>query len=148
MSEIVAAILALMEQLEVKTDQSFVEAVINKLSVFGYTVKTTDEFLIAFSIQKVITHILNSCNTLTVPEGLFFVAVDRVCGEFLFSMNSSGKLELEGLDLDGAISQIKEGDTTVQFESGSSDGDKFSALVTFLKSEGAGDEVCFRKLKW
>jgi hypothetical protein len=148
MSEIVAAILALMEQLEVKTDQSFVEAVINKLSVFGYTVKTTDEFLIAFSIQKVITHILNSCNTLTVPEGLFFVAVDRVCGEFLFSMNSSGKLELEGLDLDGAISQIKEGDTTVQFESGSSDGDKFSALVTFLKTEGAGDEVCFRKLKW
>lgn len=148
MDEIIAAILTITEQLEVKSSESFVEAVLNRLSSFGYSVTSADEWMIAFCIQKVNTHIMNSCNTLDVPEGLFFVAVDRVCGEFLNSLKSTGKLNLEDLDLDGAVTQIKEGDTTVQFQSGTSEDEKFSAFVRFLQTEGAGDEVCYRKLKW
>ncbi len=148
MDEIIAAILTITEQLEAKSSESFVEAVLNRLSSFGYSVTSADEWMIAFCIQKVNTHIMNSCNTLDVPEGLFFVAVDRVCGEFLNSLKSTGKLNLEDLDLDGAVTQIKEGDTTVQFQSGTSEDEKFSAFVRFLQTEGAGDEVCYRKLKW
>ena len=148
MDEIIAAILTIMEQLEVKSSESFVQAVLNRLSGFGYTVTSEDEWMIAFCIQKVNTHIMNSCNTLSIPEGLFYVAVDRVCGEFLYSLKSSGKLELESLDLDGAITQIKEGDTTVQFATGTSEDEKFTAFVKFLQTEGVGDEVCYRKLKW
>ena len=148
MDEMIAAILTILEGLEVKSSESFVQAVLNRLSSFGYTVTSEDEWMIAFCIQKVNTHIMNSCNTLSIPEGLFYVAVDRVCGEFLYSLKSTGKLSLEDLDLDGAITQIKEGDTTVQFATGTSEDEKFTAFVKFLQTEGAGDEVCYRKLKW
>ena len=148
MDERIAAILTILEGLEVKSSESFIEAVLNRLSSFGYQVTSDDEWLIAFTIQNVKTHIKNSCNTLDIPDGLFYVAVDRVCGEFLYTKKNTGQLELESLDLDGAITQIKEGDTTVQFGSGGSDAEKFDALVTALKTEGAGDEVCYRKLKW
>lgn len=148
MDEIIAAIVTIIEKLEVKSSESFVEAVLNRLSGFGYTVTSEDEWLVAFCIQKVNLHIMSSCNTLTVPDGLFYVAVDRVCGEFLFGMKNTGKLELDDLDLDGAITQIHEGDTTVQFGSGSSDDEKFTGFVNYLMTEGEGDLVCYRKLKW
>ena len=44
--------------------------------------------------------------------------------------------------------KIKEGDTTVQFATGTSEDEKFTAFVKFLQTEGAGDEVCYRKIKW
>jgi len=148
MDAIVEAILTLLETLKVRTSESFVTAVCNRLSTFGYTVTEDDEWLIAFCIQKVQVHICNSCNTLTVPDGLFYVAVDRVCGEILFSKKQTGQLSLDSLDLDGAITQIHEGDTTVQFASGLSDDEKFTLLVNYLMTEGEGDLVCYRKLKW
>lgn len=144
----IAAILNILEGLEVKSSESFIEAVLNRLSFFGYTVTSSDEWLVAFCIQKVQTHINNTCNTWNLPDGLFFVAVDRVCGEFLYSLKSTGKLTLEDLDLDGAVTQIKEGDTTVQFATGTSEDEKFTTFVKFLQTEGAGDEVCYRKIKW
>lgn len=148
MDEIIAAILTILEGLEVKSSESFIGAVLNRLSSFGYEVTSADEWLIAFCIQKVQTHINNTCNTLSVPDGLFYVAVDRVCGEFLSSLKNTGKLVLEDLDLDGAITQIKEGDTTVNFATGTSQDELFTAFVKYLQTEGAGDEVCYRKLKW
>lgn len=148
MDEIIAAILTILEGLKVKSSESFIGAVLNRLSSFGYEVTSSDDWLIAFCIQKVNTHINNTCNTLSVPDGLFYVAVDRVCGEFLSSLKNTGKLVLEDLDLDGAITQIKEGDTTVNFATGTSQDELFTAFVKYLQTEGAGDEVCYRKLKW
>ena len=148
MNEMIAAILTLVEQLAVNTSEQFIEAVINRLNTFGYTVTAADEWMVAFCIQKVNLHIMNSCNTSSVPDGLFYVAVDRVCGEFLFGMMQSGQLELENLDLGGAITQIREGDTTVEFGSGTSDDEKFTAFLNYLRNEGEGDFICYRKLKW
>jgi len=76
------------------------------------------------------------------------VAVDRVVGEFLFGKNQSGELNIESLDLDGAVTSIKEGDTSVTFASGLSDAEKFTTLISWLMSEGESDFVCYRKLKW
>ena len=148
MDEIIAAILTILEGLKVKSSESFIGAVLNRLSSFGYEVTSSDDWLIAFCIQKVNTHINNTCNTLSVPDGLFYVAVDRVCGEFLSSLKNTGKLVLKDLDLDGAVTQIKEGDTTVNFATGTSQDELFTAFVKYLQTEGAGDEVCYRKLKW
>ncbi len=148
MDERVDAIVTILEGLEVKGSEPLVQAVLNRLSSFGYEVTGEDEWLVAFCIQKVNIHIMNSCNTLTVPEGLFWVSVDRACGEFLYSLNTSGKLDLEDLDLGGAVTQIKEGDVLVQFDPGSTDEEKFNALVTALRTESAGDLVCYRKVKW
>lgn len=148
MDEITSAILTFMDQMKVRDSEQYTDAVLKRLESFGYKVTKDNAWLIAFSIQKVSQHIMNSCNTSSVPDGLFFIAVDRACGEFLGELNSAGLLELDGLDLDGAISQIREGDATVQFTSGLSDDEKFIELVNYLKTEGAGDEVCYRKLKW
>lgn len=128
--------------------ESFYESVLKRLVSFGYNLEEDDGWVICFAIQKVENHIKNSCNTTSVPDGLFNVAVDMVCGEFLLSKKQTGKLQLESIDLDGAITQIHEGDTTVHFASGMSDEEKFNNFLNYLLHDGEGDFVCYRKLKW
>lgn len=128
--------------------ESFYEAVLKRLISLGYVPKEYDAWMLCFSIQKVENHIKNSCNTTSIPDGLFNVAVDMVCGEFLFAKKQTGTLELDEIDLTGAIKSIFEGDTTVQFVEGSSDEERFNSLLNYLLHKGDGDFVCYRKLKW
>lgn len=128
--------------------ESFYESVLKRLVSFGYELKEDDGWVICFAMQKVENHIKNSCNTKSVPNGLLNVAVDMVCGEFFFTKKQTGKLELADLDLNGAVTSIKEGDVTVQFASGSSDADKFDSLLNYLLHNGEGEFVCYRKLNW
>ena len=150
MNEMFEKILADIKIITLNTSfsESFFEAVLKRLVSFGYDPKEDDSWMICFSAQKVENHIKNSCNIGEVPVGLFNVAVDMVCGEFLFTKKQTGKLELADLDLNGAITQIHEGDITVQFAGGSSDESKFESLLNFLLHHGEGDFVCYRKLKW
>lgn len=92
--------------------------------------------------------IKNSCNTTSIPEGLFNVAVDMVCGQFLMTRKNLGRLELADLNLDGAITSITEGDVSISFDSNSTDEQKFNQLLSYLMSKGEGEFVCFRKLSW
>jgi hypothetical protein len=71
-----------------------------------------------------------------------------VCGEFLLAQKQTGKLELNDLDLDGAITSIKEGDVQINFGDGTSDDEKFNSFLNYLLHNGDGDFVCYRKLKW
>ena len=132
-----------------KHSEPFIEAVLKRLDSFGYFPSEKDAWAVCFAIQKVENHIKNSCNVTSIPDGLFHIAVDKVCGEFLFTQKQTGKLNLAELDLSGgAISAITEGDTTVHFAEGSSDEEKFNALVNFLINHGEGELVCFRQIKW
>lgn len=144
--KILANILTIMTNTSLS--ESFFDAVLKRLVSFGYKLKEDDSWVICFAMQKVENHIKNSCNTTDVPDGLFHVAVDMVCGEFLFTKKQTGKLELTDLDLDGAITSIKEGDIQVNFANGSSDEDKFNLFLNYLLHNGEGDFVCYRKLKW
>lgn len=141
---ILASILTIMN--DTSLSESFFESVLKRLDSFGYIVKDTDSWSLCFAIQKTENHIKNSCNTTEVPEGLFNVAVDMVCGEFLLAKNQTGNLDIAGLDLDGAVTSIKEGDVQINFDSASSDEDKFNTLVNILMNEG--DLICYRKIKW
>lgn len=129
-------------------DEPFYIAVLKRLISFGYTLKEDDAWVISFCIQKVENHIKSSCNILSIPNGLVSVAVDMVCGEFLLALKQTGQLDIEAIDLSGAITQLKEGDTTIQFANGSSEDEKFTGFVNYLLTKGEGDLVCFRKLKW
>lgn len=148
MEEMIAEILKMMQNMQIKNSEKFVEAVLKRLEGIGYTATSDNAWMISFCIQKVNQHIKNTCNTPTVPDGLFYVAVDRVCGEVLFALKQTGNLNLENLDLDTAITQIHEGDTTIQFANGTSDNEKFTVFVNYLMTEGDGDFVCYRKIKW
>ena len=114
----------------------------------GYKLEENDCFPLCFAIQSVEKHIKSSCNVTVIPDELLNVAVDRVCGEFLFTKKQAGQLTIDGLDLNGAVASISEGDTSISFVTGASDEDRFNQLVKHLMTKGDGDFVCYRKLKW
>ena len=126
--------------------ESFFEAVLKRLDALGYLVTDEDVWLICFSAQKVENKIRNSCNTTTVPDGLFFDAVDMVCGEFLFTKKKTGKLV--GFDFGAAVKQIQEGDTNITFIDGLSVEQQFETILGEMMICGEKQFVSFRKMSW
>ena len=129
---------------------SFRDVVEMRLRTFGYKQGKCglDEWALDFAINKVETHINNSCNITSIPEGLLPYAVDRICGEFLLVMQKSGMLEMSDLDLSGILNSISMGDTNVSFDADSTDEDKFNKLLDYLLNSGEGDLICYRKMRW
>ncbi len=128
--------------------EPFFTAVLQRLVSLGYKLKENDDWILCFAMQNVENHIKNTCNITSIPDGLFNVAVDMVCGEFLFAKKQSGQLEITDLDLTGAITSLSEGDVSISFDTNSTDEEKFNLLINHLMTKGKGDFVCFRKLKW
>jgi hypothetical protein len=125
------------------------EDVTKRLESFGYEVTEVDNWMIEFLIQKIENSIKADCNINTIPEGLYEIAVDMVVGEFLLNKKSRG--ELEGFDLEAAVKQIHEGDTSVTFAIG--DGSKtpeerLDELILYLMNYGKGKFAAYRCIKW
>lgn len=144
--KVLANILTIMNNTSLS--EPFYESVLKRLVSFGYDLEEDDGWVLCFCMQKVENHIKNFCNTDSIPDGLFNAAVDRVCGEFLFTKKQTGQLNIGELDLDGAVTSIKEGDTQINFDAGSSDESRFNQLVNYLMNQGEGDLICFRKIRW
>ena len=125
-----------------------VDSVIQRLLSFGYEVTDVDVWMIAFTMQKVTSQILNEINHPFIPDGLKEVFVDKVCGEFLMMKRDTGTLILTNLDLDGVIQSIKEGDTSVTFSAEGSDEAKLNELLSWLMHGKEGDLLCFRRMRW
>lgn len=125
------------------------EDVTARLTSFGYEVTAGDSWGLDFIIQKVENHIKNDCNVDAVPEGLHNIAVDMVVGEFLLSKKSTG--QLTGFNLDAAIKQIQEGDTSVTFAIGEGDSTpekRLDVLISYLMNYGKDDFASYRCFKW
>jgi len=125
------------------------EDVKQRLSSFGYEVTEGDTWVLGFIIQKVENYIKNNCNVDIVPEGLHQIAVDMSVGEFLLSKKSTG--QLTGFNLEAAIKQIQEGDTTVTFAFGDGDSTpekRLDYLISYLLSYGKGSFASYRCIKW
>lgn len=128
--------------------EPFFTEVLQRLISLGYKLEENDDWILCFAMQNVESRIKNICNVTLIPDELFYIAVDMVCGEFLFTKKQSGQLDIADLDLNGVVTSIHEGDTTIQFASGASDEEKFDQLLNHLSHKGEGDFVCFRRLKW
>lgn len=125
------------------------EDVTKRLESFGYEVTEADDWMIEFLIQKIENSIKADCNINTIPEELHEIAVDMVVGEFLLNKKSRG--QLEGFDLEAAVKQIHEGDTSVTFAIG--DGSKtpeerLDELILYLMNYGKGKFAAYRCIKW
>jgi len=125
------------------------EDVVERLKSFGYEVTEIDNWMIEFLIQKIENSIKADCNINTIPEELHEIAVDMVVGEFLLNKKSRG--QLEGFDLEAAVKQIHEGDTSVTFAIG--DGSKtpeerLDELILYLMNYGKGKFAAYRCIKW
>lgn len=128
-------------------DESFIELVLKRLESLGYTIQDSDGWMIGFSVQKVESHIKNSCNTSSIPDGLKSAAVDMVCGEFLFTLKQTGKLN-QTFNLEAAVKQVQVGDTNVTFIAEATPEQKLDSLLKYLMFKGEGDFACYRKVKW
>lgn len=128
--------------------ESSIRAVLNRLISFGYLPIEDDSWELSFVMLSVENQIKNSCNTTSIPEGLYNVAADMTCGEFLMNRKNSGRLEISNLDLSGAITSISEGDVSISFDANATDEQKFNQLVNYLLTKGKGEFVCYRQLKW
>ena len=125
------------------------EDVKQRLSSFGYEVIEDDTWVLEFIIQKVENYIKSNCNIDAIPEGLHQIAVDMSVGEFLLGKKSTG--QLTGFDMEAAIKQIQEGDTSVTFAIG--DGSKtpeerLDNLISHLLNYGKGSFASYRCIKW
>jgi len=116
-----------------------------RLQSLGYTSTDTDDWMMGFCKEKVENHIKNSCNVTEVPEGLQSVAVDMVCGEFLFGKKQSG--QSVGIDFEAVVKSIAEGDTTVTFDTSTSLEAKYDALIVYLRHSEV-DFATYRRIKW
>ncbi len=123
------------------------ELIVQRLASLGYTVTDADTWVIGFCKDKVENHIKNTCNITSIPEGLVEIAVDRVCGEFLFGKKQSGQLD-GTFDFEAAVKSVQTGDTNVSFDVAQSPENRFNTLLNYLQSRGEGDLVCYRKIKW
>ena len=87
------------------------EAVVSRLAMLGYTVTDNDETGLNFLIDKCEKDILADINQRVLPDGLFYVHVDMVAGQFLYDKKAAGGLDgLEGFDFSAPAKSITEGD--------------------------------------
>lgn len=124
----------------------FIDLVLKRLETLGYECAEGDEFLTAFSIQKIENTIKNECNVTEIPDGLKYIAVDMICGEILLNKKQTNLLG-DNFSIDSALKSIKLGDTTVQLDD-ESDESKLNVLINHLINYGTDEFICYRKLKW
>ncbi len=122
--------------------------VTQRLASFGYTVVQADDWMLDFIIQKVTNHILNSCNILSIPEGLHQMAVDMVVGEFLMGKKASGQLDESEIMSSEAVTTIKLGDTQVNFGEDRTPSQQLDSLIAFLMKGYEADLTSYRCMKW
>lgn len=123
------------------------ENVTDRLKSFGYEVSEADDWMLMFCMEKVTKTIMNQCNVSTIPENLIPTAIDMACGEFLLIKKQTKQLQIGDLDLSGVVTSIKQGDTSVSFDSGMSDEEKIDTLIAYLMN-GKDDLLCYRKMYW
>lgn len=128
-----------------------VSSVIERLRSIGYEVKEGDIFSLTFCVEKVRNTIKNETNLQDVPEGLEPIAIDMVMGEFLLEKKTFAPDDITGLDLTGAVKEIKEGDTTVSFGTGESTQtpeQRLTTYINYLLNYGRSEFSSYRRLKW
>ena len=125
-----------------------ISMLLSRLAALKYEVQDTDIFVIVFSVKKIENSIKNECNILQVPEGLYYLAIDWICAEFLLYKKQLGLLD--GFDLETAIKTVQAGDTTVTYatESAITPEKRMDAFLSFLLNRGRSELICYRRLKW
>lgn len=119
--------------------------VVLKLLALGYELQEDDEFTLEQAMVETEQYIMNYCNVCSVPEGLKYAAADMCCGSFLQTKSAMG--ELEGFDVENAVSSIQEGDVSITFSDAVNSKQLFDRLIETL-TEKESELVCYRRMCW
>jgi len=126
--------------------------VIKRLTSLGYTFnEAKDGWVIGFVIDKVTNLIKNECNISEIPDGLYQIAVDMVCGEFLKAKKASGDLGGFAAELNSAALQKEsQGDTSFSWavDKTQSAEERLDSLIAHLLNYGKPQLLRFRRLIW
>lgn len=104
-----------------------------RLLDLGYETAENEEEMLERAIKRAEQTVMNTCNTETVPEELFFAALDMAAGEYLLAAERGGE--------ERGVKSVTEGDVSVEF------GDEGS-LIDELLSAGREEMLSFRRIKW
>lgn len=140
----------LVKKIKKKTNKDgvFIESVLIKLNSLGFKIVDDDINLLAFCFKKAENYIKNFCNVSSVPDGLEFVFIDLICGEFLKELsNRSIGVTDEDKDNMDRIRSITEGDTSVTYELGKTKEERMKSLIDDLLNKNE-ELLCYRKIKW
>lgn len=134
-------------------DDELILLILKRLETLGYklTVNDNNVWLIAFSINEVVSLIKNFCNISAIPKELNHIVIERVAGKVLYNQKSTGQSDDLPIDLETAVKSVQTGDTNVTFaigEGSMTDEQRFDAIVSSLLNTGEGELICFRKIKW
>ena len=128
------------------------EDIVKRLASLGYTFgELKDGWVIGFLIEKVTNLIKNETNQTEIPEGLYQIAVDMVCGEFLKAKKASGDLGGFVVDLNSAaLKQKSQGDTSFTFavDQINSAEERLEAVIVYLLNYGKPQLLRFRRFLW
>lgn len=124
------------------------EKVIERLESFGYTLKDGDETILTFCVEKVENTVKNDCNVSEIPDGLMNIAIDMAVGEFLTAKKTFSPDDIAGLDLNNAVSHLKEGDTDITFGGSQSAEERLDSFINRLLTYGRDQFSVFRRLRW
>lgn len=133
--------------------------VVLRLGSLGYTVAAEDDWAVDFCISKTERHIKNFCNITVIPDALYEVEIDMVCGEFLLAKNATTDLlsdlgNGEGIITTSAVQNVALGDTRVEFATDSSSEayqspeHRLSDLIDYYLNGCSSCLVAFRRLRW
>ncbi len=110
-----------------------------------------DDPLLPYLINSVTERVKNETNQQEIPEGLHWVSVELVVGDYLTFKKNAGQLEMDNLDLDAAIKQIQEGDTNMVFAIGEgclTPEQRLELLISRLTHDRTREFIRYRRLVW
>ena len=110
-----------------------------------------DDPLIPYMINSVTERVKNETNQQEIPEGLHWVSVELVVGEYLTFKKNAGQLDMNGLDFEAAIKQIQEGDTNTVFAVGEGSltpEQRLEVLISRLTRDRTREFIRYRRLVW
>lgn len=126
------------------------EEVKNLLAALGVSVPEGDSAL-RLICDSVAEQIKNETNQDAVPEGLHHAAVEMAAGKCLCWLRDAGQLEASGFDLDAAVKQIQEGDTSIAFavgEGSATPEQRLAELIGHLVDGRRREFARYRRLEW
>lgn len=129
-------------------DNTMLDNVKQKLASIGYQYTDNDNFAVVLTHDKIVARICHACNISSIPLGCMDAEIiDAICGEFLAGKKATGTLT--GIEVEAIVKAITEGDTKVEFATGTTGAsDVFDAYMKKLSTIDQNAIIAHRKLVW
>ncbi|MBP3410474.1 MAG: hypothetical protein J6M10_05695 [Clostridia bacterium] len=125
-------------------------AAMELLQAAGYAPQDGDDSLMGIAAMHTWREILNFCSIAEIPQELAPCAASLAAAEFITVKKAFGKMEgFAGLNLDPAIKQLQEGDTSISFDTANTASPEKRLDIYVAHLNGCRSQlISFRKLRW